>query len=222
MIKKNEVYIALSVIIGLFIVIFFCGWDESKKWEILTAIANTIIAVGIWFAYQQVKLSRKADERNSIISSAEFRDEFTREFFNEKSRILTMLFQFDLLTFKIHKADARDKDEDGFSFFELDSEALKKKVLLDEKLKALIQQSYTAYEVDDYLLGFFEDMGVYVNKAIIDIDLVYNTFSYYIDTIWKNKEIMRYIADERKSDKTVYCWFEYIYDRCKEHEKSLT
>lgn len=75
------------------------------------------------------------------------------------------------------------------------------------------QEHITTYEIDDLLLGHLEDLGTFEKNGVIDIDMLYELFDYYISKSWKNEEIKNYM--EYSGDKEIYCNFTYIYKKCK-------
>jgi hypothetical protein len=87
---------------------------------------------------------------------------------------------------------------------------------MPEVMKSAIdRKAYSGYEVDDFLLGHFEDLGMLKAKNIIDIDMVYGSFSWYIEMVWKNREIQKYIEVQRKEEgQNIYEHFEDIYVAC--------
>jgi hypothetical protein len=71
--------------------------------------------------------------------------------------------------------------------------------------------SFPEEDVDDYL-GFFELMASLINRAIIEIDMIEETFSVYIVDAYKNKEIIAYVNKLRKEYKNpkIYIGFEEL------------
>ena len=70
------------------------------------------------------------------------------------------------------------------------------------------------------MLGFFEDISDFVEREILDFEQAYGTFDWYVETIWENAEIKKYIASERKRyGNDVWGGFEEIYNRCKSYKK---
>jgi len=54
------------------------------------------------------------------------------------------------------------------------------------------------HETDfDYCIGHFEDMGLFEQRGIIDIEMVYELFGYYLEIAWENPEVYRYIIEQR-------------------------
>jgi hypothetical protein len=75
------------------------------------------------------------------------------------------------------------------------------------------------YEVDDFL-GHFEDLGVLNEQTLIGLLMIYELFDYYIETCWENKEIQKYIKQQRSEIEggvDIYDKFEYIYNKCRSY-----
>ncbi len=45
----------------------------------------------------------------------------------------------------------------------------------------IMQPAYTTYEVDDLLLGYFEDFAMLQQQGIVSTNMTYDMFSYYIE-----------------------------------------
>lgn len=139
---------------------------------------------------------RKANQ----ISSADFIHRLKNDFFNKETRELFFLFEKDYLRYD-------EKNE----VFEV--------VKIDEKTKAelgITRKFFTIYEVDDFILGDIYDLGLFEQKKIVDIDMVYEEFGYYAETVWENKAIRYYIESQRKDPKhtNVYDKLDYIGLKC--------
>lgn len=134
------------------------------------------------------------------ISSADFIHRLKNDFFGKETRELFFLFEKDYLRY--------DEDNEVFEV-----------VKIDEKTKAelgITRKFFTIYEVDDFILGDVYDLGLFEQKRIVDIDMVYEEFGYYVETIWENKAIRYYIENQRKDPKhkDVYNKLDYIGLKC--------
>jgi hypothetical protein len=76
---------------------------------------------------------------------------------------------------------------------------------------------YSAFEIDDLLLGHFEDVGWYVRHQLIDPGTAYQSFGYYVIATFEHPAIKQYIADQAKRE-YVYEDFEWIYKEFKKLE----
>ena len=150
--------------------------------------------------------------RSNKISKADFVDRFMENFFQPKTRILRMLFEYKLLKFKIEDEQENIK----CPYFEVtDKERAIKITKLGEKDTVSLKDRYSADEVDDDLLGYFEDIGNYEAHRLLDKKMVEKTFGYYITTIGKNEAIREYINWLRRDAKYQYMYsgFDKIYRR---------
>jgi hypothetical protein len=164
-----------------------------------TGSAGSISRSAVWtfvlviVAYLQF---RKANH----ISSADFIHRLKNDFFGKETRELFFLFEKDYLRY--------DEDNEVFEV-----------VKIDEKTKSelgITRKFFTIYEVDDFILGDVYDLGLFEQKRIVDIDMVYEEFGYYVATIWENKAIRYYIDNQRKDPKhkDVYNKLDYIGLKC--------
>ena len=87
------------------------------------------------------------------------------------------------------------------------------KVKIPEILKAYLKNSininreyYTTQEVDDFLLGHLEDVGLLLENKIITIEDVDQQFQYYVKTVFENPQIENYVtwAKEQAEDDDIY------------------
>jgi hypothetical protein len=77
--------------------------------------------------------------------------------------------------------------------------------------------------MDDFLLGFFEDIALFERKGFIGRDEVYHHFDWYIDVAWNNPEIQRYIEQQRKDEEDggdIYEEFEDIAKKMKSYREN--
>ncbi len=142
----------------------------------------------------------------SKTASADFILKFKREFFQEPTRTLIHLTDCDWLEFV-----EGDKPED--SSFKTSTGKIAQSVLpIEIQDRLSCRKAYSVYEVDDLLLGHFEDLGMLWQHRVLDIGMIYEMFSWYIETVWDNCEIQRYI---RTQPSGVYSGFKSLYDECK-------
>jgi len=160
-----------------------------------------LIYVG-WFQLGQV----------SKTGSASFILRFKEAFFTPETRLLVHLLDGDFLEF-VENADAQ--------FFRVRKDKVRESTWPEDvKQQLLSKQTYSAYEFDDFL-GHFEDLGMLEKQGVVDFEMVYGLFSWYIVVAWENCAICRYVRVQRKEEgEDVYEDFEYIYEKCKAREKS--
>jgi hypothetical protein len=160
------------------------------NWESITAIFTAALFILGW--WQLNKLNQT--------TSADFLHHFVEDFFTPETRYLIILFDMGWITF----------DSAGpMTQFHISKAPEAKKIAHE---LGQTRSFYTAYEVDDLLLGQFEDIAVLVRKEVVQVDMVYNTLSWYLYTIWKNKEIEAYIKWHRhqKNCSDVYKEIDYL------------
>lgn len=139
--------------------------------------------------------------RANHISSADFIHRLKNDFFGKETRELFFLFEKDYLRF--------DAESEVFTLVRIDRRTR-------EEL-GITRKFYTIYEVDDFILGDVYDLGLFEQKHIVDIDMVYEEFGYYVETIYANKAIRFYIDNQRRETKhrAVYDKLDYIGLKCR-------
>ncbi len=158
-------------------------------------------------------------------TKADFIKKFTDDFFNETTREIIMLFDYKALNFRSSEIEyGKDISTKPFPYFMIDENIVKQlKIDLKKRKGILDKECYSSFEIDDCLLGFFEDLGSYEKKGLIDIEGVYDGFDWYIDIIWNNCEIKNYArsqADDEKDGDDIYENFKYIYEKCDSYGKA--
>ena len=178
------------------------AWTAAAAfWTAVSAIATLLI---LWLAWVQLRAMNKT-------SKASFANDFTKDFFNPKTRLLTMLFNYELLKFRTQETGKHKESNKEYAYFELDRETLSKAIKIDDEDKKELKNIYSAFEIDDALLGFFEDIGNYVEKELLDDKMVYDSFDWYIGEIGSNEEVIKYINWQRSDGGDIYSGFEGIY-----------
>ncbi|HEY5391885.1 MAG TPA: hypothetical protein VIJ57_07215 [Hanamia sp.] len=109
---------------------------------------------------------------------------------------------------------------DFFPYFEVNQDIIKQ-LPVDEDISKedSLRHTYTCYEIDDFL-GFFEDIGKFEKKGFIDIQDVYDSFDWYIQTAHENTAIKRYLMTQSAKGNDLYENFKYIFIKCKSLAKS--
>lgn len=177
--------------------------DRVAFWTGVAAIITFAIA---WIAAKQLSAL-------NITTKGDFAHKFTRDFFNEECRRLITLFNYDLLKFQ------KPSDDEGYAYFELDRKSLDK-MKIDDKEKEKFKQFYSTYDIDDELLGHFEDIGNYEKEGLLNIKMVYEGFASYIDSIWDNKEIKACIDWQNSEGDDIYEGFRYIYNKLQSYSEA--
>ena len=75
-----------------------------------------------------------------------------------------------------------------------------------------INNNLHLHEQEFILINFFEDIGLYLKEGILAKEIVWNTYSYYIEKYWP---ILKSAIEERRAndnDKSIAHNFEHLYD----------
>jgi len=161
---------------------------------------TVLTAVLIIFGYFQLRSINKT-------TSAEFTHKIKNDFYTESNIYLLTLFDENALMV----------DTNGeVAWFYIDTvkyKSLRKNI--DLHTIPLIYQSNQI----DALLQNFEDLGLYERNGLIDIDYIYEGFDYYVEALWDNQEVHKYIIWLRKDPRCAddFSYFEYLYKKLKKH-----
>jgi len=188
--------------------------NSAEFWTAVFTGSLTVATIALWWiGYAQLQGIKKT-------SKADFIFKFTSEFFNPKNQIFILLCDNFALELKDKKIEYNNQiKSDKFPYFEVNQEIIKQ-LPLDQTKSDLIRQSYSCYEIDDFL-GYFEDIGKFEKQGIISIENVYNSFSWYIETILYNNTIKQYLKLQKKGGSDLFENFNYISKKCKSFEKTL-
>jgi len=171
----------------------------------------TVFALFI-VAFRQLKISNNTNK-------ATFINKFNEGFFDNKYAVdLLTLIDYDALDFQISdKGCGKDNYSRGFQYFVINKDVLKKlKISPEDKIRLAKKAIFTSYEIDSFF-GYFEDMGSFERQGWLSIHDIYTSFDWYIENCWENKEIHKYILNERTKQpngEDLYENFEYIYQKC--------
>jgi hypothetical protein len=83
---------------------------------------------------------------------------------------------------------------------------LKIKTEVADQLKGIVEidpkkTGYSAFEIDDFLLGYFDDIGWYEKQGFLDLKTITQTFGYYITECYEHEEIQKYLGHEDNKGK---------------------
>lgn len=147
----------------------------------------------------------------SDTASGDFVLRLKEAFFTQNFRLLFQLIENDWLT--LMKAE-------GVYYFKVQTEKIKRCGLPESIEKILLsREAYSSYEIDDIVLGHMEDIGALAKRGMLDVGLIYDMFSWYIETVWENNEIKDYVkAVRREGTEDIYDKLEYIYQECKKRQ----
>ena len=180
--------------------------DRGILW---TGIASFFAFIAILIAWWQLGSLKK-------ISQADFAKRFVDSFFIIETRTIFALLMNSALEF----VNVEIKNQKGEAIDNLPCLKIRKSVA--NQLQGIVnfpegKNGFSAFEIDDLLLGHFDDLGWYEKKNLIDIETIYQVFNYYITESWNNEEIKKYLG--HRDNKGKYKDFKYINNRCVTYEK---
>lgn len=213
------IFVAAVAVCLIFSAKWFCqGYEHQFFSGLLGSILATVFAAFlVWVAWEELsKLGRT--------SSADFIHRLDDDFFTRETRTLFSLIDCKVLEFCPNAEMKPSEDIESEPYFEVNQNKLDK-TKLPEDLKHRLSKKkyYSAWEVDDMLLGHFEKIGILEKRGIVDFQTVYEIFGYYITTVWNNDHIKKYIINQRSGEETaridtlIYFRFQYIARKCIEY-----
>ena len=189
---------------------FICGTANSEIDRIAfwTFFLTLVTGVLCYIGWKQLSGINR-------VSKADFLKKFDTEFFNEKTKFFMLLIDYNALVFKIKEiAYGEDIPTKSLPYFLVDFKIAKQLEL--HKGEANLQEYYTGFDIDDCLLGYFENIGCYEKDRLISIQGVYDNFDWYIQKVWTNSAIISYVSNQRETEGSdIFENFEYIYDKCR-------
>jgi hypothetical protein len=180
--------------------------DRTAFWSGIAAISAGIAVLVAWLQLSSLRKTSRAD----------FVKRFIDSFFVTETRSLFTLFMNSALEFD----ELKIKDDKGEIIDHLPYFKIKKDVA--DQLGGIVflekeRTGFSAFEIDDFLLGYFDDLGWYEKKNLIDIETINQVFHYYIIESWDNTEVKKYLG--HKDNEGKYEDFEYIKNRCLDYQK---
>ncbi|MCL5773807.1 MAG: hypothetical protein M1536_05445 [Firmicutes bacterium] len=150
---------------------------------------------------------------------------FTDDFFRDRTRDILMLIDYYALKFRSGDIGyGEDNRTESFPYFLIDESIVRQMKISPEQQEKLINRKvYSAYEMDDFLLGHLEGIGSFEKQGLLDIEDVYTHFDWYVERVWEDAEIAKYIKYERNEEPEgddIYKNFEYIFNKCRSFEQS--
>ena len=173
-------------------------------WSILTSISAFC---GALFTLAIAIIALVQLRKTNNIAAADFYHRFKIDFFTEKERLLIGLISIKGLIFDEKKA-----------CFIVDN----KKILSlteDMRNQAKEAKGFSQEEVDDFLLGHFEDLGLFFEMKIIPKKFVVEGFRHYIKTVYEDEQIKKYIqwCHEKHGD-GIYSKLKALYEELTKKE----
>jgi hypothetical protein len=179
---------------------FLCGTEEKKgdqvnRVNLFTFITSIVTIVLLVFTFIQINDVRETN-------SADFAVKLKADIFSVENVTLISLLDENLLKFHPYNTD------DGW--FALDSACMK-----DIPKDLVIRGApgyYTLVQIDQ-LLQAFERLSFFEQRGQIKMKYIYEEYAYYIQSVWKNEEIQKYIKMTRNQENlcSSYTNFEKLY-----------
>lgn len=199
------------------ILLFICG-DEKKKinrsvlWAVFNTTATFILLTFTLLQVRQVSRTTKG----------EVLQKFSENFFKPETRELLMLFEYGLIKFKennINVDTVMGLPQNFGCFVRANSYPPTLNSFLLDTTKTI----FSSYEIDDYVLGHLENLGMYLKMEMVDIEEIYLNYGWYIMLFWEDPEMEKYILWCKKiykgSASAHYVYSEYLYRQIKRFEK---
>jgi hypothetical protein len=170
--------------------------SRSSFWAMIATISAIFLLI---IAYVQLKEIKET-------TNAEFSHKIKNDLYTQKKIQLISLFDADVICFKYNS--------EGVVWFELDTALYSEMPTTDIYVK--IPTKFNVFEIDE-LLQDFEDLSFYEKKGQISLEYIYDAYAYYIEMLWENVEIRKYINWQRNQphNGNSYINLEGIYNRLK-------
>lgn len=207
----------LGLFSALFIILFlasrilehYVGSFSVANFGVFHATIGDYLGVGatLLLAYIAWEQLRNLAET----SSAQFLLELKEDLFTAETRTLFHLFELKWLTF-------HETGEKNIAWFEVNTEAIAHSSLPKEiKDKLTERKVYSTYEVDDWVLGPLEDVGLLLKRKILPVAVIYEEFSTFYELTLTNEAIQEYLAWLRLESSDFYDNIEYAANQCEEY-----
>ncbi len=187
-------------------------FDWNLFWIAITALASVALCFIAWF---QLSKTREINE-------AEFIQDFKKDFYTARTRELLMLFEYDQIKF-IENGSDRSKQKglpQDMCLFEVTLPGYKR---TDEIPNYFLNNNnlFSEFEIDDFLLGHYEDLGLFYIQKLMSLELIYQVFMPHLKLVLDNQEIKKYIEYQQKQygNMDVYSNYRLIYGKIIEYEK---
>jgi hypothetical protein len=164
------------------------NFDWIKIATLISILATLVIVA---FTYYQLNSSNE-------FTKADFAHRFKSDFFTDNTRELITLFDNDLLKFTVLTGQKKE-----FPCFIVDTLGINRLSVNGVKILNPTKSVFSDYEIDDFLLNHFDDLGLYEKRGIIDLEYIYNGFDWYIETVYQNPQIQKYLQWLKKDSSTV-------------------
>ena len=193
--KTCIVWILLIVIVfmfALFVWASFYYWKPTYSRELHSGLLGALL--GVIFTALVTLIAYWQLSNISKTTSTDFIHRLKNDFFTEPTRILMDHIIEERIKFKEFLAEGPEKKALG-AYFEVDNNSLFERFPEEIKAQLAKKKYYLEVEVDDFVLGPLEDIGLFEERRLIDTEMAYEEFSYYTIEAFENEEIKKYIGD---------------------------
>ncbi|MGD0232208.1 MAG: hypothetical protein ABSC19_17940 [Syntrophorhabdales bacterium] len=183
-----------------------------------SALAALFAAFLVWVAWQELTSLGKT-------SSADFIHRLNKDFFTARTRRLFDLMDIGALEFVSPEDQNPEDGRDAWPYFRVNRARVAQTTLPDELARLITgREYYSSWEIDDMLLGHFEDIGNLERRRIVDFGMVDAHFGFFLTMAWENRHIQAYLQYLRTeypdhTDNYLFCSFEYIAKKCQEYSR---
>jgi hypothetical protein len=128
-------------------------------------------------------------------SRADFTKRFIDSFFSDDTRTLFTLLLNSALEYAVRPIKVGSDKIDELPYLRIKKE-------IADQLAGIVpfdpaKTGYSAFEIDDFLLGHFEDVGWYVRGKLMDLKAAFQSFGYYVIATVEHSEMQKYLVDQR-------------------------
>jgi hypothetical protein len=183
--------------------------DRIDKTALWTFAIVVVTFGGVIVAWQQLSKIRAT-------SQADFTLRFIESFFKSETRTLYTLLFAGALKFEKGIISLSCEKTSEIFYFKVDQVAVNS--MPDFFMISLDKKVYSDAEMDDFLLGYFETLGLWVKEKLIDFDFAYRSFSYYLINTYENRDVRCYLHEVGN---IAYGNFRSLYYLFKERDKKL-
>lgn len=148
-------------------------------------------------------------------SRADFTKRFIDSFFGADTRTLFTLLLNSALEFAVRPIEVGGDKIDELPYLRIKKE-------IGDQLTGIVplhpeKTGYSAFEVDDFLLGHFEDLGWYVRRGLMDLKAAFQSFGYYLIATVEHTEMQKFLEHQRAKEFS-YDDLEWLYQKFKKLE----
>lgn len=145
--------------------------------------------------------------------NADFIFRLRNDFYSKKNKFIMFFIENDFIEFKENK----EKGKEYESYFEINRvkvEKLQEQFSAFKKYAKETEYAIHIQDMDNYVLGYLEDIGEFNKRKVVDFTYILISFGYSILKVYENKAIIDYIkwvrASEDKICRNDYMLFEDI------------